>query len=156
MIISNPFPFCQAHHHFRHLGNLLLHLLLPAFKLFHPRGLPTYHVELVVSGSFRPCEFPIPLTCSKSNRLRLLGVIFLLCTIFYSLMTMLMQHAMNAWMRAGWKNLVKYSFPNIFQKTTIQLIQKLYYISDSIAFVGTKYLTWAKISQVWSKNSTNI
>ena len=46
---------------------------------------------------------------------------------------------------------VKYSFPKYVPKGYHSLIQKLDCIFDSIAFVETKYLTWTKGSQVYSK-----
>ena len=57
------------------------------------------------------------------------------------------KNAMNAWMRVGCKNLVKYLFPNIFQKGTI------HWFKSSITFLTQSHLSGHK---VWSKNSTNI
>ena len=54
------------------------------------------------------------------------------------------------------QNVVKYLFPNIFQKMCHSLIQNLHYTSDLIALVGIKFLTWTKRSQAWSKNLTSI
>ena len=112
--------------------------MLPTFRLFHSHDLPSCHFKLVILGPFSTMWISNLLDMFKIQQVRITKSDFLVMHHF-SQSNDHVNAKCNAWMRVGCKDLVKYSFPNIFQKGTI------HWFKSSITSLTQLYLSGQNI-----------